>query len=123
MVVTMASGSVSPFKRFLLWDYPRASWQYDVIVALILAFIFLTPRGIFRDQPSAGTIVRLPSEQGLSVFWVEPELLRGLPEPQRGPTVAQMLKSRYGKRESVVRLEPVFGSEQEIKGYMALTQP
>ena len=119
----MASGSVSPLKRFLLWDYPRASWQYDVIVTLILAFIFLTPRGIFRDQPSASTIVRLPSEQGMSVFWVEPELLDGLPEQHRGSTLAQMLKSRYGKRESVVRLEPVFGSEQEIKGYMAWTQP
>jgi hypothetical protein len=59
----------------------------------------------------------------MSVFWVEPELLDGLPEQQRGSTLAQMLKSRYGKRESVVRLEPVFGNEQEIKGYMAWTQP
>src|SRR5438309_1891400 len=38
-------------KRFILWDFPRASWQYDLIVALILAFIFLTPRDLFRDQP------------------------------------------------------------------------
>ena len=119
----MASGSVTPLKRFLLWDYPRASWQYDVIVALILMFIFLAPREIFKDQPSASTIVRLPSEQGMSVFWVEPELLETVPEPQRGSTVAQMLKSRYGKRESVVRLEPIFGSEQEVKGYMAWTRP
>ena len=119
----MASGSISPAKRFLLWDYPRASWQYDVIVALILAFIFLTPREIFRDQPSASTIVRLPSDQGMSVFWVEPELLVGLPEPQRGSVLAQMLKSRYGKRESVVRLEPIFGNEQELVGYMAWTKP
>ena len=119
----MASGSVSPLKRFLLWDYPRASWQYDVIVALILMFIFLVPREIFKDQPSASTIVRLPSEQGMSVFWVEPELLEAVPEPQRGTTVAQMLKARYGKRESVLRLEPIFGSEQEVKGYMAWTKP
>jgi hypothetical protein len=27
--------------RFLFWDYPRASWQYDVMVALILAFFFI----------------------------------------------------------------------------------
>ena len=38
-------------KRFILWDYPRASWQYDVMVGVILAFIFLTPRSWFRDQP------------------------------------------------------------------------
>ena len=41
----MASGKMSGFSRFLLWDYPRASWQYDIIVAIILAFIFLTPPG------------------------------------------------------------------------------
>ena len=29
-------------RRFLLWDYPRAGWQYDVMVVLILAFIWLT---------------------------------------------------------------------------------
>lgn len=122
----MASGSVSPARRFLLWEYPRASWPYDVMVALILAFIFLTPRELFRDQPGASTITRLPADQGMSVFWVEPELLQGLPEAQRGPALAQMLKSRYGKRESVVRLEPIFENEQdtqELKGYMAWTQP
>ena len=26
--------------RLIFWEFPRASWQYDVIVALILAFIF-----------------------------------------------------------------------------------
>lgn len=119
----MASGSVSPAKRFFLWDYPRASWQYDVIVALILAFIFLTPRAVFKDQPSASTITRLPGESGMSVFWVEPELLETLPESQRGAALAAMLKSRYGKRESVVRLEPIFESEQQLKGYMAWTTP
>ena len=109
--------------RFLLWDYPRASWQYDVIVALILAFIFLTPREIFRDQPKASNIVQLPVEHGATVFWVDPELLNPVPLPQRGFRVEQLLKARYGKRETVVRLEPILGNEQEITGYMVWTRP
>lgn len=36
---------------FLWWSYPRGSLQYDIMVAIILAFIFLTPRHWFRDQP------------------------------------------------------------------------
>ncbi|MGH9533240.1 MAG: hypothetical protein ACRD2E_00105 [Terriglobales bacterium] len=36
---------------FLWWSYPRASLEYDVMVGLILAFIFLVPRGFFHDQP------------------------------------------------------------------------
>ncbi len=30
-------------KRFILWDYPRATWQYDVMVGIILVFVMLTP--------------------------------------------------------------------------------
>ena len=27
-------------KRFVLWDYARTTWQYDLIVGLILAGVF-----------------------------------------------------------------------------------
>lgn len=118
----MASGQ-SGLKRFVLWDYPRASWQYDVIVALILAFVFLTPRDMFRDQPKAASLTRLPVEDGATVYWVEPGLLQSVDEADRSSRVAEMLRSRYGKRETVLRLEPVFGSEQEVTGYMAYTRP
>ncbi len=33
--------------RLLIWYYERGSWQYDIIVLLILAFVFLTPRSFF----------------------------------------------------------------------------
>ena len=61
-------------KRFILWDFPRASWQYDVMVGIILGFIFLTPRDWFRDQariPNASSIAMLPSRER------EPGLFRG----------------------------------------------
>jgi CDP-diacylglycerol--glycerol-3-phosphate 3-phosphatidyltransferase len=35
--------------RGLFWTYERASWQYDVMVILILAFIWLTPPGWLGD--------------------------------------------------------------------------
>lgn len=35
---------------FIWWSYPRGSLEYDVMVGIILAFIFLTPRHFFRDQ-------------------------------------------------------------------------
>ena len=31
-------------KDIILWKYERASWQWDVLCLLILAFIFLTPK-------------------------------------------------------------------------------
>jgi CDP-diacylglycerol--glycerol-3-phosphate 3-phosphatidyltransferase len=35
--------------RGLFWTYERASWQYDVMVILILAFVWLTPPGWLAD--------------------------------------------------------------------------
>jgi hypothetical protein len=110
-------------KRVLLWDYPRAGWQYDVIVALILTFIFLTPRAWFRDQPKASSVVMLPSAKGTNVFWLEPELLSGISENGQKAKVENLLRVRTGRKQNVVRLEPIFDAEKDVKGYMAFTTP
>ena len=36
------------FKRIIFWSHGRTTWQYDVLCALILAFVFLTPKGWFE---------------------------------------------------------------------------
>jgi hypothetical protein len=38
--------------RSIFWAYERGSWQYDLIVVAILAFIFLSPRTWFNDRPT-----------------------------------------------------------------------
>lgn len=37
-------------KAIFFWSYGRTTWQYDVLCALILAFIFLTPRSWFETS-------------------------------------------------------------------------
>ena len=113
---------MNSLKRFILWDYPRAVWQYDLMVALIVAFIFLTPREWFRDQPRASSIVKVPSDSG-SAFWIEPELLEGVPDSARPIKASSMIQARTGKKRSVTRVEAIFDAEQEIRGYMAFTTP
>jgi len=116
-------GPISGIKRFLFWDFPRAGWQYDVMVGLILAFIFLTPREWFRDQPRANSIVMLPSEHGETVFWMDAQQLSDTAESDRPREAGALLQARTGKKYHVVRLEPIVDSEQEIKGFMAFTTP
>lgn len=110
-------------KRFIFWDYRRAGWQYDVMVGVILLFIFLTPRDWFRDQPKPSSIVMLPSARGASVFWMEPQLLAGVPEQEQPARAAAVIKARTGKKQNVLRIEPIPDAEHEIKGYMAFTAP
>jgi hypothetical protein len=39
-------------RGYFWWTYPRGSVHYDVMVTVILAFIFLTPIWVnFRDKP------------------------------------------------------------------------
>ena len=110
-------------KRFILWDFARASWQYDVMVAIILAFIFLTPRAWFRDQPripSARSIIPLPADG----FFVPIEVLARTPESERVPSVNKQIRTLPGHSHfTVTRVEPILNSEGELQGYMAFARP
>jgi hypothetical protein len=113
-------------KRFILWDYPRACWQYDLMVGVILAFLFLTPRAWFRDQPripGANQVTALQSAHGTGVFWIDAELLTGVPEQQRMEKAARVLAVRSGRTQHLTNLEPVLDSDKEIKGYIAFARP
>jgi len=45
---------MNTIKRYIWWTYERGSFHYDVMVTIILLFIFLAPRMIdFRDKPPA----------------------------------------------------------------------
>jgi hypothetical protein len=113
-------------KRFILWDFPRGGWQYDVMVGIIVAFLFLTPRDWFRDQPrvpNATGIAVLPSEHGM--FIIDKELLPyadASPEQQTAQAT-RALRSRLGTRITVTRVEPIRTAEGELQGYILFSRP
>jgi hypothetical protein len=51
-------------RGYVWWTYPRGSVHYDIMVTLILMFIFLTPRWIFNDKPTE----RNPHQSGVVVL-------------------------------------------------------
>ena len=107
-------------KRFILWDFPRGSRQYDVMVGIILAFVFLTPRVWFRDRP------RVPSATKISaaVYSVDPELLTGIPDPQRTAKASEIIRHLPGSRSvEITHVEPIYDSDGEIKGFNAFAKP
>ncbi len=105
--------------RLIFWDFPRASWPYDLVVAAILAFIFLTPSGIFNDQPRSASIMMLPANQG---FLLERRLLEDVPAEQRAAVATELVKKRFKTPSVVSHVEAVF-DEDSLTGYMAFTTP
>src|SRR5260370_38740301 len=86
----------STIKGYVFWTYDRGSFHYDVMVTLILAFIFIAPRFIdFKDKPAEiepgrPAIVSFVYQadaaavDGQSVDSVRPNFVRLLP-PIAGP--------------------------------------
>ena len=71
MTTTIADAPAVPMSRiwrtirdFILWSYERGTLQYDVMVTLILLFVFLSPYWInFHDKP----VERNPHPSGVVV--------------------------------------------------------
>jgi hypothetical protein len=51
------SSALNTIRRIILWDYERGTWQYDVLVALIIGTVILVPGSFFgdRDRPMKHT--------------------------------------------------------------------
>ena len=64
-------GIWSTIRSYVLWSHERGTVQYDVMVTLILLFVFLSPRLInFKDKPvehnprAAGVVVTPDGQNG-----------------------------------------------------------
>ena len=110
---------LSILKKIVLWDYRRASWQYDVIVAAILAIIFLTPQAWFHDQPRVAERSAVALAPGS--YWLEAGLLSSVPEDRRQAQAQTLLRARYKDTGTVQQLQPVFNSQHQLTGYVAST--
>lgn len=116
----MADGVKTTLKRFVLWDYPRSSWQYEVMVSLILVFIFFTPKAVFRDQPRPKNVVMVSE----GTFLIDTELLAGKQGAELEEAAAKIIHAQAGaKKRTVVRVEPVFDDEKDTRGFLAYTKP
>ena len=110
----------------VFWSYRRGSWQYDVIVVLILAFIFLTPRNIFLDQPRPPTVQEIESlsdDKGTLVFWVDPQVIDSSAPDEVDSRLRDLLKQRSGKNLRIIDKKPTTDAEGAVRAYLVYAQP
>ena len=110
-------------RSLVFWEFPRGSRPYDIVVVLIVVFIFLTPRAWFKDQPRPLQVVEMPAENGARVLYIEADLITAAEEPQRMQQATKLLSVRTGKQGNLLRLKPVLDDENSIKGWLAYVKP
>ena len=96
------------FRKIVFWNYPRTSWQWDVLCVVILAFIFLTPKSWF-----ANTSYRSPAVHTIVV--IDAETLGPQPVDAEIERRAKELAQRPDARE--VKIQPQVDSAGKIKAY------
>ena len=111
----------SAVHRGLFWTYERGTWQYDVMVILILAFIFLTPRSWFGDRPvslapSAG-IVLLDNDPAQKVYQLRASLLKPEADGSVARSAQRVLEAHTGKSVEVIRVEPAMDARGQVVSY------
>jgi hypothetical protein len=111
-------------KGYFFWTYDRGSFHYDVMVTLILAFIFLAPRFIdFKDQPAdnlprrTGTMVA-PDGSKISVWQAPAAQVDAQDEDMVRVNFERALRPVAG-RVSVERVEAIRDQSGHVVAYRA----
>jgi hypothetical protein len=121
---TQGAPTASLVKRLIFWDIRRTTWPYDLVVGLILIFIFATPRDFFHDQPKPSSVVLLSSGKSADQVFIATDLLEAIPQSQRAARAQTLIRERTGKNWHVTRVTPIRdNADQEIKGFLAYTTP
>jgi len=112
----------------VFWVYERGSWQYDIICAVILAFIFLTPRSVFNDRPTL-QLTDLRHVQGVVEvgrakdgwhYVVDARLVESLAPLKPDDAVQEALQRRLHKPFSIKSVEPLRDRNNVVLGYTAV---
>ena len=89
---TVLEGNVSPMgaiwrtiRGYILWSYERGSLHYDMMVTLILLFVFLSPHLInFKDKPVERNphltgVVVIPADKGGFIYQIQASAVNAAP--------------------------------------------
>lgn len=128
MAPTAVKRAWRTIKSFIFWSYERGTVQYDIMVTLILIFVFLSPRVIdFNDHPvrhnpgSTGVVV-YPDGNGEFIYQVEAGAVpNGAGDAAVRAALLRVIEPISGS-VTISRYEAVKDSKGRIAGYRVWAQ-
>lgn len=107
------------------WAYERGTWQYDLIVIAILAFIFVTPRSWFDDRPTL-QLTDLRRHQGIvevsrsaegGHYLVDARLVESMAPRPVEDAVNEILGARVQRPFTINSIDPLVDRRSVLLGY------
>jgi len=109
-------------RDYILWSHERGTIQYDVMVTLILAFVFFSPYWInFKDKPvehnpgHAGAVV-LPDGQGGLIYEIDASAVTGKDDAAMRTALLQIIEPISGE-VAISKIEPVRDAKGRVLRY------
>lgn len=114
-------------RGYVLWQYERGTLHYDIMVTLILIFIFFSPRVInFNDKPIARTphptdVVVTPDAQGHLLYQIEASAVSLGDDRSVRDQLLKIIEPISGG-VSIVQYDAVKDGKGRVQSYKVLVQ-
>jgi hypothetical protein len=114
---------------FIWWSYDRGSIQYDIMVTLILLFIFLAPRKInFKDKPIERTphptrVVLIPDVESGYIYQVDAAEVAGKDAAAIQGYLQRVIEPIIAGEVEIARYEPVRDKNGRVVAYKVWLRP
>jgi hypothetical protein len=115
-------GAWSTIRSYILWQHERGTLHYDIMVTLILIFVFFSPRLInFNDKPGplnqhpTGVLVSSDGAGGL-IYQIEAAAVTPGDTAAVREQLLQIIKPISGE-VSIAKYEPVSNFKGQVQGY------
>ena len=116
------NGAWRTIRSYILWQHERGSLHYDIMVTLILIFVFFSPRVInFNDKPAAlnphptGVLVTFDGAGGL-VYQIEAPTVQAGDDAAVRAQLMHIIEPISGE-VSLVKYESVTDSKGRLREY------
>jgi hypothetical protein len=109
-------------RSYILWQHERGTLHYDIMVTLILIFVFFSPRLInFNDKPMLGNphptdVVVSPDAQGGLLYQISASAITPGDESAIRDQLLRIIEPISGE-VSIVKYEGVPDRKGQVQGY------
>jgi hypothetical protein len=114
-------------RGYILWSYERGSLHYDVMVTLILVFVFASPYWInFKDKPidrlshQTGVVIQ-PDGHGGLIYQIEASALSAKTDAELKDQMLAIIEPITGAA-AISKFEPVKDHSGRIQSYKIWVQ-